>query len=68
MARFETRKWSDKDARSFDVVFIDDDNHVYYQPGVSFSTEAGADKHQVSLSKMANHDSVRHIWIRETQN
>ena len=66
MAQFKTRKWSDKAANPFDVVFIDDDNHVYYQPGVSFSTEAAADKHQESLTKMTNHDSVRRIWNRET--
>lgn len=67
MARFETRKWSNVDERPYDVVFIDDDNHVYYQPSTSFSTEEGANKHQRSLTALANHDSVRRLWVRETQ-
>jgi hypothetical protein len=66
MARFITRKWSDKDARPFDVVFVDDDNHVYYQPGTTFSTEALADAHNKSLIDTANLGSVRRLWTRET--
>lgn len=66
MARFETRKWSDSDARPFDVVFIDDNNHVYYQPGTTFSTEALAMVHENSLTALANLDSVRRLWQRET--
>lgn len=66
MAQFKTRKWSNTDARPFDVVFIDDDNHVYYQPGTTFSTEAMAMIHERSLDALANHDSVRRLWTRET--
>ena len=67
MARFETRKWSNVDERPYDVTFIDNDNHVYYQPGTTFSTEALAHAHKTSLYKSANLESVRRLWIRETQ-
>lgn len=66
MARFKTRKWSDSDERPYDVVFHDDDGHVYYQPGTTFSSEALAMVHERSLTALASHDSVRRLWSRET--
>lgn len=65
-AHFKTRKWSNTDARPYDVVFVDVDNHVYYQPNTTFSTEAMAEIHKNSLEVSGNHDTVRKLWTRET--
>jgi len=67
MARFKARKWSNIDARPFDVVYITDDNHVYYQPNTTFSTEALAEVHANSLAASARIDSVLNLWVKETQ-
>ena len=67
MAHFKVRKWSEKDARPFDVVFVDDDNHVYNQPYTTFTNKAMATLHRNSLVTSANVDFIRKHWNRETQ-
>ncbi|AQW88560.1 hypothetical protein pEaSNUABM50_00033 [Erwinia phage pEa_SNUABM_50] len=61
---FKVRKWSDTNARPFDVVLLDYlKNNQHYQPNVEFSTEALANQHLVSLqnSVLNNPDSVNFI-------
>ena len=62
---FKVRRWSDRDERPFDVVAIDHDNNKqHYQPGVEFSTEAGAEDHQKALVKTLTENPERVYFIR----
>ena len=59
---YKVRKWSDSNARPYDVVYEDlQHNNVHYQPGVEFSTEALAEHHRTSLVIAFTADSVNFI-------
>lgn len=62
----KVRRWSDRDARPFDVVALDhDNNRQHYQPGAEFSTEKGAEDHAALLTKTLKDDPSRSKFIRD---
>ena len=64
---FKVRKWSEHGARRpFDVVALDHDNNKqHYQPGCSFSTEAGAERHAQVMEKRIKDNPETIKFIRD---
>lgn len=59
---FKVRKWSDSNAKPYDVVYLDYTmNNQHYQPGVEFSTEEMAEKHRQALVANFTDDSLSFI-------
>lgn len=63
---FKTRQWSSTNNKPYDVVYEDHQNNkVYYQPDVEFSTEVLADKHKLNLENnvhSGSHDFIIKYW------
>lgn len=59
---FKVRKWSDTNARPYDVVYLDHtNNNQHYQPGVEFSTEELANIHMEALKRHYTDQSDKFI-------
>jgi hypothetical protein len=59
---FKVRKWSNTNAKPYDVVYLDKvNNNQHYQAGVDFSTEAEAEVYRKALVQSASDVGVNHI-------
>ncbi|SOK58835.1 hypothetical protein [Yersinia phage fHe-Yen9-03] len=63
---FKVRKWSETNAKPFDVVLVDHlKNNQHYQPHVEFSTIENAEKHMETLSTLITTNPERINFIRD---
>lgn len=59
---FKVRKWSDTNAKPYDVVYLDTvNNNQHFQGDVSFSTEAEAEVYRKALAKSADEVGIKYL-------